>query len=93
MTTRDDDLTELAWNKIAAGHDRTNTPSQMWLGNEGLHRAGLRPRMRFLEVAPGNGALGIPAAHPGAQVLATDTGCSGASRASALYRRPPERRP
>ena len=24
-----------AWEAIAAGYDRTNTPSQMWLGREG----------------------------------------------------------
>jgi ubiquinone/menaquinone biosynthesis C-methylase UbiE len=61
-----------AWNAIAAGYDRTNTPSQMWLGNEGLRRAGLRPGMRFLDVAAGSGALSIPAARLGARVLATD---------------------
>jgi ubiquinone/menaquinone biosynthesis C-methylase UbiE len=61
-----------AWDTIAAGYDRTNTPSQMWLGNEGLRRAGLRPGMRFLDVAAGSGALSVPAARLGAQVLATD---------------------
>ena len=61
-----------AWDAIAAGYDRTNTPSQMWLGNEGLRRAGLRPGMRFLDVAAGSGALSIPAARLGARVLATD---------------------
>jgi ubiquinone/menaquinone biosynthesis C-methylase UbiE len=60
------------WDAIATGHDRTNTPSQMWLGNEGLRRAGLRPGMRFLDVAAGSGALSIPAARLGARVLATD---------------------
>ena len=44
----------------------------MWLGNEGLRRAELRPGMRFLDVAAGSGALSIPAARLGAQVLATD---------------------
>ena len=44
----------------------------MWLGNEGLRRAGLRSGMRFLDVAAGSGALSIPAARLGAQVLATD---------------------
>jgi ubiquinone/menaquinone biosynthesis C-methylase UbiE len=64
--------TRAAWNKIAPGYDRTNTPTQMWLGNEGLRRAGLRAGMRFLDVAAGSGALSIPAARLGAQVLATD---------------------
>ena len=60
------------WDAIAPGYDRTNTPSQMWLGNEGLRRAGLRPGMRFLDVAAGSGALSIPAARLGARVVATD---------------------
>jgi SAM-dependent methyltransferase len=62
----------LTWDTIAVGYDRTNTPSQMWLGNEGLRRAGLRPGMRFLDVAAGSGALSIPAARLGARGLATD---------------------
>ena len=65
-TTRD------AWDKIATGYDRTNTPTQMWVGNEGLRRAGLRAGMKFLDVAAGSGALSIPAARLGAQVLAAD---------------------
>jgi ubiquinone/menaquinone biosynthesis C-methylase UbiE len=72
MSTTERDTTQRAWDAIAAGYDRTNTPSQMWLGNEGLRRAGLRPGMRFLDVAAGSGALSIPAARLGARVLATD---------------------
>jgi ubiquinone/menaquinone biosynthesis C-methylase UbiE len=66
------EATRDAWDKIAKGYDRTNTPTQMWLGNEGLRRAGVRSGMKFLDVAAGSGALGIPAARIGAQVLATD---------------------
>ena len=64
--------TRVAWDTIAPGYDRTNTPTQMWLGNEGLRRVGLRSGMRFLDVAAGSGALSIPAARLGARVLATD---------------------
>lgn len=64
--------TRAAWDSIAPGYDKTNTPTQMWLGNEGLRRAGLRPGMKFLDVAAGSGALSIPAARIGAEVLATD---------------------
>jgi len=64
--------TREAWNRIAPGYDRTNTPTQMWLANEGLRRAGLRGGMSFLDVAAGSGSLSIPAARLGAQVLATD---------------------
>jgi ubiquinone/menaquinone biosynthesis C-methylase UbiE len=73
MTTQDKELTwDPAWDRIAPGYDSTNTPTQMWLGNEGLRRAGLRSGMQFLDVAAGSGALSIPAARLGAQVLATD---------------------
>lgn len=64
--------TRAAWNRIAPGYDRTNTPTQMWLGNEGLRRVGLRAGMRFLDVAAGSGALSIPAARLGADVVAID---------------------
>ena len=65
-TTRD------AWDKIATGYDEFVTPTHVWLANEGLRRADIRPGMRFLDVAAGSGALSIPAARLGAQVLATD---------------------
>ena len=61
-----------AGDRIAPGCDKTNTSTQMWLGNEGLRRAELRSGMRFLDVAAGSGALSIPAARLGPQVLATD---------------------
>ncbi len=64
--------TRAAWDSIAPGYDKTNTPTQMWLGNEGLRRAGLRSGMKFLDVAAGSGALSIPAARIGAEVLAAD---------------------
>lgn len=72
MTTREREDTRPAWDRIARGYDRTNTATQMWLGNEGLRRAELRSGMRFLDVAAGSGALSVPAARLGAQVLATD---------------------
>ncbi len=71
MTAEHED-TRPAWDAIAPGYDRTNTPTQMWLANEGLRRAGVRAGQRFLDVASGSGALSIPAARLGAQVLATD---------------------
>jgi ubiquinone/menaquinone biosynthesis C-methylase UbiE len=72
MATQEREDTRAAWDKIAPGYDRTNTHTQMWLGNEGLCRAELRAGMRFLDVAAGSGSLSIPAARLGAQVLATD---------------------
>jgi SAM-dependent methyltransferase len=64
--------TRAAWDAIAPGYDRTNTPTQMWLASEGLRRARLSPGARFLDVAAGSGALSIPAARLGARVLAVD---------------------
>lgn len=64
--------TRAAWDRIASGYDEFVTPTHMWLGNEGLRRAGLERGMRFLDVAAGSGALSIPAARLGARVLSTD---------------------
>ncbi len=61
-----------AWDEIAGGYDAFVTSTHMWLANEGLRRAGLRSGMLFLDVAAGSGALSIPAARLGAQVLSTD---------------------
>lgn len=72
ISTEEHEQTRAAWDRIAPGYDRTNTPTQMWLGNEGLRRAEVQRGMRFLDVAAGSGALSIPAARLGAQVLATD---------------------
>ena len=72
MTTQEQVQTRAAWDSIAVGYDEFVTPTHMWLASEGLHRAGLRSGMRFLDVAAGSGALSIPAARLGAQVLAVD---------------------
>ena len=62
-----------AWDSIAAGYDEFVTPSGGWaLPEDALRRVGLRPGMRFLDVAAGSGALSIPAARLGAQVVAVD---------------------
>ena len=62
-----------AWDKIAAGYDEFVTPSGgMAIAENALRRVGLRPDMRLLDVAAGSGALSIPAARLGAQVLAVD---------------------
>ena len=72
MAHQENEESRIAWDRIAPGYDRTNTPSQMWLGSETLFRADLRAGMRFLDVAAGSGSLSIPAARLGARVLATD---------------------
>ena len=79
--------TRAAWDRIAAGYDEFVTPTHLWLGHEGLRRAGLVAGMRFLDVAAGSGALSIPAAHLGAKVLATDQSPVMLERLAARARR------
>jgi pimeloyl-ACP methyl ester carboxylesterase/ubiquinone/menaquinone biosynthesis C-methylase UbiE len=64
--------TRAAWDRIAPGYDRTNTPTQMRIASAGLRHAELRSGMKFLDVAAGSGALSIPAARLGAHVIAVD---------------------
>lgn len=61
-----------AWDGIAAGFDEFVTPETLVLGKEIVRRIGIRPGTRVLDVAAGSGALSIPAARIGADVLATD---------------------
>lgn len=61
-----------AWDGIASGFDEFVTPETMLLGTEVVRRLGLRPGTRLLDVAAGSGALSIPAARAGADVVATD---------------------
>ncbi|MQA61982.1 MAG: methyltransferase domain-containing protein [Actinophytocola sp.] len=61
-----------AWNGIADGFDELVTPETMVLGEEIVRRLGLRAGTRLLDVAAGSGALSIPAARLGADVVATD---------------------
>lgn len=72
MTTLETGHPREAWDHIAAGYDQFVTPTEAWLANEALRRAGLRPRQRVLDVAAGCGGLSLPAARLGANVLATD---------------------
>ena len=72
MITQEREQTREAWNKIAAGYDEFVTPTEVWLANEALRLARLRPGERFLDVAAGCGGLALPASRLGAIVLATD---------------------
>lgn len=69
---RTPEKTRAAWDEIAAGYDQFVTPSHIGLAQDALRLVGLRAGMRFLDVAAGTGALSIPAARLGAQVIATD---------------------
>lgn len=61
-----------AWDGIATGFDEFVTPETMVLGEQVVRHLGLRPGTRLLDVAAGSGALSIPAAKLGADVVATD---------------------
>ena len=75
-----------AWDQFAAGYDEAVTPFSMRIAEDALQRVGLRPGMRFLDVAAGGGALSIPAARLGAQVLATDFSAAMVGRLRARAR-------
>lgn len=61
-----------AWNDIAPRFDRYVTPYTLPFGEQVLAPLGVRPGMRVLDVATGSGALSIPAARRGADVVAVD---------------------
>lgn len=72
INTQESTRIQVAWDNIAAAYDDFTTPNNMPLAEEVFRLAGLRPNMRFLDVAAGSGALSIPAARLGAQVVAVD---------------------
>lgn len=61
-----------AWDAIADGFDRHTTPHTLALGEQVVARFDLGPGARVLDVAAGTGALSIPAARTGADVVAVD---------------------
>lgn len=61
-----------AWDLLATGYDELITPYNISFAEGPLLQVGLRPGMRFLDVAAGTGGLSIPAARLGAQVLGVD---------------------
>lgn len=64
--------TKDAWDKFAQGYDDAVTPFGMSIAGDVLKRFDINPDTQLLDVAAGGGALSIPAARLGAQVLATD---------------------
>lgn len=87
MTIQEQPEIREAWNAIAAGYDTFVTDTHMSLGSENLKEAGVGVGTRFLDVAAGSGALSIPAARLGAQVLATDISEKMVDRLAARARR------
>jgi ubiquinone/menaquinone biosynthesis C-methylase UbiE len=61
-----------AWDAVAPGFDEFTTPVTMAFGEEILSRIDISPGTRVLDVAAGSGALAIPAARRGANVVGVD---------------------
>jgi ubiquinone/menaquinone biosynthesis C-methylase UbiE len=61
-----------AWDTIATGFDEFVTPYSMIWGEDALRRINIQPGAQFLDVAAGSGAVSIPAARLGAEVVAVD---------------------
>ncbi len=61
-----------AWDQFAGAYDQTLTPFTTMVAEDALRIAGVGAGIRLLDVAAGGGALSIPAARLGADVLATD---------------------
>lgn len=61
-----------AWDGIADDFDRHTTPHTIALGEQVVSRFPIGPDARVLDVAAGSGALSIPAARTGADVVAVD---------------------
>lgn len=60
------------WDSLAPRYDEFVTPESIDFGRTALRYVDVRPGSRFLDVAAGSGALSIPAARHGADVVATD---------------------
>ena len=61
-----------AWDAFGGGYDQAFSSSFTAIARVALRFADVQPGMRLLDVAAGSGALSIPAAELGAEVLATD---------------------
>lgn len=60
------------WERYGAGYDSAFTAANHEVAQVALELAGLESGMSLLDIAAGSGALAIPAAQMGAQVLAID---------------------
>lgn len=68
----DADAVRQAWDTFGGGYDQAFGSSFTAIARAALGLAEVQAGMRLLDVAAGSGALSIPAAELGAQVLATD---------------------
>ncbi len=74
MTTQAPDTEQIrqAWESVASGFDDSVSPLTMRFGQEVVERLDVGQGTTFLDVGAGSGALAIPAAQRGADVLAVD---------------------
>lgn len=88
MTTHAPTATQIrsAWDGVAEGFDRHVTPLTLELGEHLAARLDLRPGLRLLDVGAGSGAVSIPAARAGAEVLAIDISPTMVDRLAARAR-------
>ena len=72
MTELGPDQRPLGWDTVSVGYERTFEPFARLFALEALRLTGVRPGARVLDVGAGTGALTLPAAQGGAEVLAVD---------------------
>lgn len=60
------------WDRFASGYDEGITPFSTRVAEDALRIAGVTAGLKLLDIAAGGGALSIPAARMGAEVLAAD---------------------
>lgn len=70
--TTETDGVRAAWHAIADDFDRHTTPHTLAFGTALVARLPIGPGVRVLDVGAGSGALSIPAARAGADVVAVD---------------------
>ncbi|MQA04965.1 MAG: methyltransferase domain-containing protein [Streptosporangiales bacterium] len=81
-----------SWEMVAPGFDEFVSPLTMTLGQVVLDELGVGPGTVFLDVGAGSGALAIPAARRGADVLAIDLAPTMIERLNARARGMPNLR-
>lgn len=72
MTTHTSAAQWQEWDAIAPGFDRYVTPESSRFGERVLDVVDAGPGVRLLDIAAGSGAVALPAARRGADVVATD---------------------
>lgn len=74
------------WERLAARFDEHTTPLTMAFATQLLDRGDVGPGVRLLDVACGSGALSIPAARRGAEVVGVDIAPAMVERLAARAR-------